>query len=488
MAIVNDILVFLSLVLFFRWCYDIYKKNRQLRHIPGPLPIPFIGVKLPRNIYEITHFFDGLIEQYGNTFKYYLGNTLVVATCDADLIQAIVQSSKHIQKSRLYDISRIWLKDGLIVSTGDKWRQRRKLLNPSFHVSILKEFFAVFKDNSNKIVASLEQEAAKEKPIDVGPFLAKFAADVIAESSFGSKLGIQEGHNPGYLESLDKVLKLISMRNFSLWKWNDMLYKLFAKEYSEQSRCIGIVDSVAQKIIENKREDIDPDSQTRMNTKKRSVLIEALMEHPDITNEDVHEEVNNFMFAGYDTTSTSLSFLLYELSRHQDIQEKLYQEIMFHIDGDIGNLDVERLQKMNYLDLVLKESLRHRTTVSAIERLITEDAKFGDTVYPSGTVFVILLHWLHNNPAYYDHPEKFDPERFNVENSSKRHRFAYIPFSAGPRNCIGQKYAILEVKTVIAKILFEFQILPVEGSELEVVSTGISKSNNGYPIKLQRRQ
>ncbi|CAH1099040.1 unnamed protein product [Psylliodes chrysocephalus] len=488
MAVVADILIVGCVALFLHWCFDIYKKNKRLAHIPGPPPIPFFGVKLPMNSFAIHTFFGNLIAKYGKTVKFYLGTKLVVATCDADLIQAILQNPKHIRKSSMYDLYRLFLRDGLVVSYGEKWKARRTLTNPTFHVSILKEFYTVFKEASDVLVGKLQEEADKGNVINAMDFASKLSLDTILETSFGEKLNIQQGSNHYYIKATNYLAKLLFIKNFSLWKRFDLPFKLFAKEYKEQEEALEHLDSMAIEIIKKKRKkNVNSDDGSERIRNKRSILIDALIEHPELSDDDIHEEVNNFLFAGHETTSTTISFLLLELAAHPDIQEKLYQEILYHTQGDKKNLSVETLQKITYLDQVVKESLRLRTTASVIERKITEDVKFGDTVYPSGTIFSILLYWLHNHPSYYTDPEKFDPDRFIPENQAKRHPFAFVPFSAGPRNCIGQKYATLQVKTVIARIIYEFKLLPVEGFKLVLGIAGVTLSKHGFPIRIQKR-
>lgn len=141
---------------------------------------------------------------------------------------------------------------------------------------------------------------------------------------------------------------------------------------------------------------------------------------------------------------------------------------------------------MKYLEAVIKESLRIYPTVAYHGRTTTEDMQFGDLIIPAGIVIMISLDGILKDPTYFPDPEKFDPSRF--ENGSVKHPYAFIPFSAGPRNCIGQKYAMLEMKSVISKIIRNFEVSPaVPTHVLQLVSDVIVKSANGVKIRMQPR-
>jgi cytochrome P450 len=178
-----------------------------------------------------------------------------------------------------------------------------------------------------------------------------------------------------------------------------------------------------------------------------------------MTEEDVAEEVDTFMFAGHDTTSCAVSFALYCIGLYPEIQERVHQEMDTIFEGDakrpVSEVD---LKQMPYLECVLKESMRLYPTVPVTMRELTEKVDFGDYVLPSGTTLWLLFHALHMDPEVFPDPQKFDPERFTDENSVGRHPYAFCPFSAGPRGCIGQKFALMEAKVILAHVLRRFVV------------------------------
>ncbi|KAL1123287.1 hypothetical protein AAG570_002373, partial [Ranatra chinensis] len=193
--------------------------------------------------------------------------------------------------------------------------------------------------------------------------------------------------------------------------------------------------------------------------KSRKAFLDTLIEYEiknpgSLSKHDIREEVDTFMFEGHDTTSSALTFTLFLLGVHQDVQDRVVAEL-YDIFGDSDRAcELKDLQQMTYLEMVIKESLRLYPSVPLIARYLTKDLKLdGDVVIPSGANLYILPFLIHRNEEYYPDPDRFDPERFAEDECAKRHPYAFIPFSAGPRNCIGQKFAFMEMKVVISTLL-----------------------------------
>ncbi|KAG8175867.1 hypothetical protein JTE90_026993, partial [Oedothorax gibbosus] len=167
-----------------------------------------------------------------------------------------------------------------------------------------------------------------------------------------------------------------------------------------------------------------------------------------------------FFLAGYDTTSSTLCFASYFLASNPDIQEKLAQEVHEAIQETKGELTYEAIQNMKYLDNVISETLRLCSPVIRLERSADADYVLGDTgiTVEKGTVVNIPVFALHRDPQIYPDPEKFDPDRFTPEERAKRDQFAYLPFGAGPRNCVAMRFALMELKVCLAHVIANFNL------------------------------
>ena len=173
------------------------------------------------------------------------------------------------------------------------------------------------------------------------------------------------------------------------------------------------------------------------------------------------------LLAGYETTATSLSFCTYELALNQDCQQKLYEEVMSTIDSK-GEISYESLMRMPYLDAVLSEALRLHSPVTRMSRVAVEDYKLGDTgvtIY-KGQQIDIPIYAIHHDPDYYPNPYQFNPERFMPENRHNITPYTYLPFGAGPRNCIGMRFALLEAKLCLSHIIRKYRFFPTVNTDV----------------------
>ncbi|KAJ8949882.1 hypothetical protein NQ318_010516 [Aromia moschata] len=386
--------------------------------------------------------------------------------CD---IEIILSSMIHMRKSGIYSMLKRWLGEGLLTSTGKKWQTRRKILTPAFHFNILQEFLKVFNEETEKLVKQIE-ENCKEPFIDVVPIITQMTLQSIGETAMG--LGqIDKATQEKYKDSIFKIAQLILTQITRPWYRVPYVY-CFSKLKEEELKTTEYLHSFAYRVIRN-RENVlskvyndDFKNNEKVSYSRRKVvrmldlLLMSKMGGSDIDLEGIREEVDTFMFEGHDTTSMAITYLLLLLANNQDIQGTVAQEIT-NVVGT-GTPTYDDLQELKYTERVIKEALRLYPSVPFISRVAGEDfTTYTGYFIPKGTVLNIHIYDLHRDPEVYPDPEKFDPDRFLPENC-KRHPFAYIPFSAGPRNCIGQRYAILELKAVLCGILRKFFMEPVD--------------------------
>ncbi|KAJ3656430.1 hypothetical protein Zmor_015510 [Zophobas morio] len=443
--------------LFFAvFLYFFLKKNRTKNDKSFPQPPGNILLGHILYITSTTHILDVAKKNfsYGNTVTLRFGPDICpirkgLVTQDYNLIQFILNSRKLIKKSENYIFLKKWLGNGLLISDGDYWKRHRKILTPAFHFEILKNFVEVFEAAGDVLMEKL-QKYDEVATVDLDILITLYTLDVICETAMGTKINAQSGQNIAYVESVRNMCKTVIERAFSPIKVFDQLYWLTGDYYKQQK---------ALKIL-----------------------------HDDVLSiSELREEVDTFMFEGHDTTASGICFALYCLADHPEVQEKVFQE-QKEIFEDWKNPETtySDLQKMKYLECVLKETLRLYPSVPVIGRYTTEEMNFDGYVIPKNTNIVIFIYGLHRNPDYFPEPEKFKPERF--ENFNNSLPFSYIPFSAGPRNCIGQKFAMLEMKSVISKIVRQFEIKPtVPRHEVQLSPETVLKSGNGVKVTLKKR-
>lgn len=217
-------------------------------------------------------------------------------------------------------------------------------------------------------------------------------------------------------------------------------------------------------------------------------MLDNLLNHEKnglINHQGVCEEVDTLTFEGFDTTSTGIMFTIFMLGQHQDIQERVYEEVNCISNDDMNVTDYSAWK---YLDCVIKESLRLYPPVPYISRKVVRETKVGKLLLAKDTEIAIHIFDIHRDPKHFPDPERFDPDRFIPENTINRHPYAYIPFSAGLRNCIGQRFAMLELKIFIAAIVKHYKIIPVTKREdLKFKAGLILRTNHDLLVKFEKR-
>ncbi|KAK7073668.1 Cytochrome P450 4V2, partial [Halocaridina rubra] len=227
--------------------------------------------------------------------------------------------------------------------------------------------------------------------------------------------------------------------------------------------------------------------------KKRLAFLDLLLESaekdPSLTTEDIREEVDTFMFEGHDTTAAAINWSLYLLGCHPDLQARVHEELDAIFGDDDRPVTMADLREMKYTENCIKEALRIFPSVPFIARELQEEAIIDNYRIPAGTTVMIVTYRLHRDPEQFPRPEVFDPDRFLPENVQNRHPYAYVPFSAGPRNCIGQKFALMEEKIVVASVLRHFRVESTTRREdLKLLGELILRPENGNALKLFPRK
>ncbi|XP_069711994.1 cytochrome P450 4V2 [Phaenicophaeus curvirostris] len=427
-------------------------------------------------------------------FKLWIGPVPFVILYHPENVEVILTSSKHIEKSYLYKFLQPWLGTGLLTSTGNKWRSRRKMITPTFHFEILTDFLEVMNEQGVILLEKLEKHVDKE-PFDVFLDITLCALDIICETAMGKNIGAQENKDSEYVRAIYRMSDLIQQRQKSPWFWSDFTYKLF-KEGREHDTNLKILHNFTDKVIAEKAAELEHSKQRNCEesgSKRRKAFLDMLLSATDdegnkLSYTDIREEVDTFMFEGHDTTAAAMNWVLYLLGHNPEAQKKVHRELDEVFDNTERPITMDDLKKLRYLECVVKEALRLYPSVPMFARTLREDCSIRGYQVPKGTNVIVITYVLHRDPEIFPDPEEFRPERFFPENCKGRHPYAYVPFSAGPRNCIGQRFAQMEEKALLALILRRFWVDSCQKpEELGITGELILRPNNGIWIKLKRR-
>ncbi|XP_043497209.1 cytochrome P450 4C1-like [Polistes fuscatus] len=486
--------IFLGLVtfLFLLHCSIKYRRiTKILEALPGPKAYPIIGNLLR---YQIKN--DNLFElicktdnEYYPIYKVWFLYITTVVLLHPEDIEVLMKSSKHITKGISYKFLHPWLTTGLITSTGGKWQHRRKILTPAFHFNILKHFVVTLNEEARYLVSTLKEQGNGNPIIkNLEELITEHTLNAICETAMGTPLQGNGKLESEYRKTVHSMLSIVPYRSVRPWYFFDTIFALSSKGRL-QEKLLQALHGFTKKIIaERKRfheetngkylksfEEIDENDgftegydENYKNPvyKKRlamlDLLIAASWNGNQIDDEGIREEVDTFMFAGNHTTAMALVFLLSIIAKHKDVQERIREEVNSVMNQENFKMTVSTLGEFSYLERCIKESLRLYPSVHFVFRYLTEDMQLKKYLIPAGTNVRVNIFHLHRNPEFWPNPDVFDPDRFLPENINKRNAFCFIPFSAGLRNCIGQKYAMYEIKLMVAHILHNFYLEPIE--------------------------
>ncbi|XP_066244906.1 cytochrome P450 4d2-like [Euwallacea similis] len=488
------------ITLITKWWFQLRNmENKVASWMPTVPRIPILGSLFEmgnssENLKDLHRFTDNPCK---SSYMEVLGTANIV-TKNAELLEFVLSSNKILSKSHDYDFFLPWLGEGLLTSKGAKWKSHRKAITPTFHFSILEHFVDIFNSNVDVMIEKLKRVELSKNSFDVYQYVTACTLDIICETAMGINLQSQESNvGDEYIQAVKNISRIAQDRSIKAWKSFDFLFNL-TSDSKILEKSLKIAHNFTNSVIERKKKEMmkgeakQEEKEDAFGKKSKKVFLDLLLnstiDGQPLTQEELRQEVDTFMFAGHDTTSSGISSAFYVLANHPDIQKQLREELKGVFENKNTPIRHQDLQGLKYLEIVIKEILRLYPPAPVISRVIEEDVEFKGHTIPKDTVIIMSIYNVNRDPDYYENAENFDPQRF-METAAKKSAYAYIPFSAGPRNCIGQKFAILEMKTFISKIVMNFEILPANPpKEMELVSEVTLKSKNGVHIRLKECQ
>ncbi|XP_044938352.1 cytochrome P450 4F3 isoform X4 [Mustela putorius furo] len=295
--------------------------------------------------------------------------------------------------------------------------------------------------------------------------------DSLQKCVFGFDSNCQEKPSE-YIAAILELSALVAKRHQQILLHTDFLYYL-TPDGQRFRRACRLVHNFTDAVIQERRrtlpdQGVDDFLEAKAKTKTLDFIDVLLLTKDEdgkrLSDEDIRAEADTFMFEGHDTTASGLSWVLYNLAKHPEYQERCRQEVQELLrDREPQEIEWDDMTQLPFLTMCIKESLRLHPSVTVISRCCSQDIVLPDgRVIPKGVTCLISIFGTHHNPSVWPDPEVYNPFRFDPENIKERSPLAFIPFSAGPRNCIGQTFAMTEMKVVLALTLLRFRVLPGE--------------------------
>ncbi|XP_018917658.2 cytochrome P450 4c21 [Bemisia tabaci] len=461
-SISNYVLWFLIVVLLYLiFCHKKSTRvNEFLSTLPGPLELPFVGC-VPTFLLQHSRYSDWMriFDQYATCrmYRFSIFSDTFVVLSDPEVIQMVLRNPNCYDKDKsIYDLFR--LPEILSTANGRKWLNERKAILPSFHPKLLSSFDATCQRHTQHLMTTLRKHAERGEPFDLGQEMTLLFIDIMSDSFLGVSANAQLNGLKEFANSLLTVPDCIMERVFIPPFRNDFIWRLCGRMQRFDAVKKSLYSVAKQLIVKRKR---CSKNESLLKDEKNRMFLDILLKNSE-NKESKDEsklvfETGEIFTAGSITMGTTVSWVLLLSEVFPEVGDRLRGEIDTLMRTGNGVLTPEACNGLEYLDMVLKETLRH-FGVPFIVRRSSEDVQIrGFKTIPKDTRILIMLASLHHHPDFWEKPYEFYPEHFSPKNVSSRMKNTFLPFSLGMRDCPGGKYAIQTMKYVLARTLLEMK-------------------------------
>jgi cytochrome P450 len=436
--------------------------------------MPILGM-LPAVRRDPTGVFIRAARRFGDVAYFKIGPRRgYLITNPTDVRHVLQDNARNYHKSPLYQKLRLSIGNGLLTSEDDFWLRQRRIAQPAFHRQRLSALAGVMAQAARETAHEWESIAAQGRPVDVSDEMMRFTRTVVLRALLGGDLG-------RFADTIDDAWITINEHvGNSFWSLGiaERFQRAKARRFEAARRVLR--DAVDYVITERRRNPSD-------SADLLSMLLAARDEDTGegMTDEQVRVEVTTFLLAGQETTSLALTWTWYLLSQHPAARQRLEDEIDTVLDGrppeyaDLANLP--------YTRMVVDEALRLYPPAWGFSRQALADDTLGGFPLPRGWLAFVIPYVLHRLPAYWKDPETFDPDRFSPERSADRPKFVYVPFGAGPRQCIGNQFALIEAQLSIATLAQRYRLQLAPGHRVEPWPLITLRPRFGMSMFIERR-
>lgn len=443
------------------------------QNAPGPRGRLFLG-HLPERRKDPLNLFLRAMRDYGGVVRMKFGPVIVHLVNDPAAIKHVLQdNAKNYVKGFGYNQLVPLLGTGLLTSEGEFWRRQRKLAQPAFHRQRIAGFAETMTRATQDMLVRWKEFSSSGQSFDVAKEMMRLTMRIAGETLLSADVSA-EADNVG--KALGTLIPEANRRILSLVHIWDRVPSPRNRKYR---KALEDLDRIVMAIIE----------QRRKTKESKGDLLSMLMAAQDeetgegMTDKQLRDEVMTIFLAGHETTANALSWTWYLLSKHPYIQRKLYEELR-EVLGDRTPV-FEDVARLRYTTKIVEESMRLFPPAWIISREAIADDEVCGYKIPKGTVVILSPYTAHRNPIYWDNPEGFDPERFSEHAVASRTKYTYFPFSGGPRQCIGNNFAMMEAVLIIACIAQHYQLDLVPGHVVDPEPLITLRPKNGVLVTLK---
>ncbi len=414
-----------------------------------------------------------LTKNYGDTFQIDLGYLQFYVTSNPDYIKQILQTNqKNYVKSEAYTKLKMGLGNGLVTSEGDYWRKQRRLSQPVFYKNNLENLFQDMGRSMIEFLDASEQQRGTE--IDISKEMMKLTATIVLRALFN----VEESQDLDSIYGSMDVMQNYIMKHVQSPLWSPFYF--LTSSHRDFKLSMEDMDNLIYGMMHNRRK----------SGEKKADLLQMLMDVEDadtgekMTDIQLRDELTTLFSAGHETSANALAWTFYMLAQYPNVVEKIREEA----NQLLPNKEIptfEQLRQLTYTEQVINEGMRLFPPAWAIGRRAIADDVWGDFELKKEVNIICQIYIMHRSEALWENPEVFNPDRFEPEQVKARPKHHFLPFGAGPRMCIGNHFAMMEMQLILATIVqrFDFEVVENHPIELDPLITLRPK----YGIKLKMK-
>nr|ACZ97406.2 cytochrome P450 CYP405A2 [Zygaena filipendulae] len=470
---------------------------KLLNKFPGDKPLPLIGnaLQIGFNSDETCAKLMQMWHRHGQqTFRVTMGTENWVMLCEPDDIRIILshptELSKPLERNAAF---KPFFGNSVSTAEGEKWKSTRKLIVSSFSFKTLDQRQETINKYCDQLAQIFDRYKDK-KDVDLYRYLKPFMLDLMCDSFMGVERNFLQNVEHRYFKTGKNIIKILTNNYFNHWRIIESIF-VWTPMYKEMTETIKNIRDLSQELIYSRKvkthknsEYIDEiEEEKKKNAAEDLCLLDKFLNSKlpngePVPDSQINEEISLLCFTAHYTTTVTMSHALYLMAKYPEVQQKAYEEQMMIFGEDkLRKATNDDLGKMKYLEAVVKETFRVLPTVTKIGRQLQEDLTLSDgRVVPAGTSVVVFYEAMNMNPKLFPEPSKFDPERFYGNPASY-----IVPFSAGPRGCLGSGYAWMAMKSVMSTVLRRYKLSVAK--EPDIAYRMLLESDNGINLKLSSR-
>lgn len=443
---------------------------------PGPRRWPVIGN--PRAVLgarNIVAFYEGLWRRYGDVSEVTIAGKHMTVLSHPHHLRHVLQTHRgNYVKGSGYDGTRRVLGDSMLTLDGSTWQSRRSLANPSFHPQSLRRLTEIMVDcGASYFDGLLGTERGAPVVIDAYPAMTRLTLDVVIKTLFGADL-IDVQRDVSF-RSLGDTMRVLSDRfnKLPIPQW------VPTPANRRYRRTMSDLDATILGII----------AAARVRGGQQGTLLSMLLDaHDDnglLSDQDLRDEVFTLFLAGHETTALTMTWFFALMDGNPEVLRRMTEEVDTVLSGRDPSFD--DISALPYLRQVVNETLRLRPPAPMVARDVVRDDVIGGRVIHAGGLVLPFFWAAHRHPDFWPHPERFDPERFSAEQSRGREPWSYLPFSRGPRVCIGNTFSLTETVVLLAQLLNRAEVTVLTGADVGIKAFGTIRPTAPVLVRLTPR-